>query len=304
MNLKMNHTKALIILSVFFVVAFIGRFAVIPGIAKNSGTVAGVPEYKNPFESLVLPTPQAAYVYDAETGETLYSFHENSQLPLASLAKIMTVLVAADSLPENSEVAISKKSVRVEGDSGFLIGEKWSFLDLAHLTLVGSVNDGAAALAEAVEGEETFVDQMNKKARELGLEKTYFLNESGLDESGGTAGAYGSARDVARMLAYAHEKYPEIFDATRHEGVTVESSNSRKMTFWNTNNTIGRLPGALVSKTGTTPLAGGNLGVVFDAGLNHPIAAVVLGDDPEGRFATMEKLVETTRGFFATQHYE
>lgn len=299
----MNHNKAFTILSFFFIAGLVTRFVFLPALFPKELPLAVKEIPPNPFDQLSFDA-SAVYVYDIETGEELYARGEGDQLPLASLTKLMTVIVAEEELGPESRLAISKRSVAVSGDSGLLVGEEWSLRNLAMLTLVGSLNDGAAALAEAVKGEETFVDRMNKKARELGLEKTYFLNESGLDESGATAGAYGSAKDVARILAYAAEAHPDVFAGTRYGEVAAASESSRVLSVSNTNDLVVSLPGTILSKTGTTPLAGGNLGVVFDAGLDRPVAAVILGDDPLRRFDDMERLVSATREFFATKIYE
>ena len=189
------------------------------------------------------------------------------------------------------------------------VGEKWRARDLLDFTLLVSSNDGAASLAAAAglvfsgSGQNTestitdvatrendFVGKMNEKARSLGLVQTYFLNETGLDLQSQVSGAYGSARDVANLLAYAVEKYPDLFEATRQPTLKVSPLDGKSREAKNTNEAVLKIPGLIASKTGYTDLAGGNLAVLFDAGLGHPIAIVVLGSSEQGRFADVEKL--------------
>ena len=131
---------------------------------------------------------------------------------------------------------------------------------------------------------------MNAKARKLGLAQTYYLNATGLDGSEQVSGGYGSARDVAFLLAYIIKNAPHAISATRYSSVAVVSSQA-SYTAKNTNSSLPQIPGLIASKTGFTTLAGGNLAVVFDAGFNHPIAVVVLGSTREGRFRDVQKLV-------------
>ncbi len=311
----MKQNSALIFFSCCFCLGIFVRFLVVPAMSPRvipREIVAEKP--RNPFAGLVL-SAKAAYVYDATTDEVIFAYNENARLPLASLAKVMTVITAAEVLPRDTILKISS-----DAGSELVSGDRWALDRLADVTLVGSLNGGAmtfsevagARLALGTKGagismaskRKLFIEAMNKKALEMGLKETYFLNESGLDESRETAGGYGSARDIAHLFAYGAEHHPDLFAATRYGSVTAYSLQSRKLTVFNTNEAIAALPGALLSKTGTTLLAGGNLGVVFDVGIDHPVVAVILGDTSEGRFADMSELVRRTRVYFSTRHYE
>ncbi len=260
-------------------------------------------------EGRVFPAPEleakAAYVFDIKEKRGLYAKNENVQLPLASLAKLMTALVALRNAPENELVTISENAVKKEGDSGLFIGEKWPLKNLIGLTLVSSSNDGAAAIAEAFNyraGDETnasFVEKMNYAARELGLKQTYFLNETGLDFDGTTSGAYGSAKDVSKLLINILSERPEIAEMTSYKEI-VASSIKDNHHATNTNRILDEIPGLLLSKTGYTDLAGGNLAVIFEVSAGRPIVAVVLGSTEEGRFSDMKKIIETTVRFLKT----
>ncbi len=203
------------------------------------------------------------------------------QLPLASLTKIMTALVAQENLPSHLLVTISKEAVLQEGDEGFKTGEQWPLADLMDAMMISSSNDAAFALASELNKDlgKDFVLLMNKKAEELNLMQTYFVNPTGLDFSKNTAGAYGSAKDIVNLILYVIKNYPSLMEITRFEKIEI---NLRE--FKNTDKIITDLAGFIAGKTGFTDLAGGNLAVVADKGYAHPFIIVVLGSTPDGRF--------------------
>lgn len=244
---------------------------------------------------------KAAIVYDLATGEVLYERNSRSQLPLASLTKLLTVYAAADTLSADSTVTITDSALLPEGDSGFSTGERFSFSDLARLALVSSSNDATAAIAEtaAVARATTGKNLLAGAASAIGLSQTYALNGTGLDESTSISGGYGSARDVAKLSGELLRKAPEIARATTASSITIYSKDGIPHTLPNTNPEVVRVPNILLSKTGFTDLAGGNLAVVYDAGMNHPIAVVVLGSSREGRFRDVNALIARTNEYFA-----
>jgi serine-type D-Ala-D-Ala carboxypeptidase (penicillin-binding protein 5/6) len=246
---------------------------------------------------------KAAFVFNAATGEILYEKNKNVQLPLASITKVMTSIVASEKLAGDTNITISEQDLQTEGDSGLLANEKWKLRDLLNFSMMVSSNDGARALASAVSAfnrntfygdnihARSFVEEMNLKAQVLGLKQTYFLNPTGLDESDTQSGGYGSAQDVAHMFAYALERAPEAMEATIKDNMWFTSTSGFEHPAINTNEALGNIPGLIAGKTGYTTLAGGNLVVAFDAGFGDPIVAVVLGSTREGRFDDMTKLV-------------
>src|SRR5690606_28527663 len=112
-----------------------------------------------------------------------------------------------------------------------------------------------------------------------------FFNESGLDITESRSGGYGSAKDMTTLLTYTLREHPELFSATRYDQLVFTSLDNIDHRARNTNTDINAIPGLLVSKTGFADIAGGNLAIVFDAGLGRPIAIVVLGSTYEGRFS-------------------
>ncbi|MBI1974356.1 MAG: D-alanyl-D-alanine carboxypeptidase [Candidatus Zambryskibacteria bacterium] len=247
----------------------------------------------HPFPVLSLEA-KAVYVYDIRAGKVLFARNEDKRLPLASLTKIMSAVVAEESLPESLAVKVDAEALREDGDSELLRDERWNFKNLLNFSLVTSSNDGIKAVALAFGAASDFVSAMNEKASKLGLKNTYFWNETGLDESDVKGGAYGSARDFTRLMSYAWESYPEIFSGTREQVATFTSLDNKIHTAKNTNDIVGDIPGLLASKTGYTSTAGGNLSIIFDPELGYPIAITVLGSSEEGRFRDMEKLVSAS----------
>ncbi len=257
----------------------------------------------DPFENLELEAT-AVYVFDVVSGESLYTYNEDTKLPLASLTKMMTAIVATDLVPVSTIVTIDKSDISAEGDSGLLVGEKWRMSDIIDFTLTTSSNDGASAIAAVAgslgqnaygvsseQAKNDFVNKMNLKTKEIGLSETYFLNESGLDLSENQSGSYGTAKEMALLMAYTLKNKSELMEATSRDRFLISSLNSVGHTATNTNQAVTNIPGLLASKTGFTDLAGGNLVVAFDAGMMRPIIVSVLGSSIDGRFKDVEKLV-------------
>lgn len=237
-------------------------------------------------------------VLDARTDKILFEKNPNTALPLASLTKIMTALVADESLPKDSEVIIDQSSLAVDGESGFKENQKWKFNDLLHLTLLKSSNDGAHAIANAVSSIDnvSFQDKMNEKAKELDLSSMRFNNESGLDlENTNQAGGYGSAMDMAKLMQYILNNKADLLEITKNDLWNFKSLDNTFYQVKNTDLVVDKIPGILASKTGYTLLAGGNLTVAFDVGLNHPIIIVVLGSSWDGRFSDVLTLAESAQ---------
>lgn len=244
---------------------------------------------------------KAGYAEDLKTGAVIYEKNSDVQLPLASITKLMTVLVAHDTLTSNDLVTITAEATKPEG-TDVAVGEVWKAEDLMDYTLITSSNDGAHALALASakkrgETYDGFLTAMNAKASAIGLSQAYFANDTGLDVSVSSAGAYGSARDAARLLAYAVERYPRLMERsvsgrTEFTPVAGETHIAK-----NTSGFIGSLPGAIASKTGFTDLAGGNLTIVYEPVPGRPLALAVMGSTREGRDADMATLSKAAKKY-------
>ena len=235
---------------------------------------------------------KAAIVYDPTNGRILYAKNAQKQLPLASLTKLMTAEVVLGQMAANTSVQITKKDLDADGDLGLRAGDTLSLFDLLKLGLVASSNDAMAAAAASLGS--NYLTAMNDMANKLGLTKTYFLNPTGLDLSRDSAGAYGSAYDVARLAATFYKEYPDYFSLTTNRKVTVQSG-TRTLSAVATALPLSSLPGFIGAKTGYTDLAGGNLVVIFDIEIGHPLVAVVLGSTEQGRFDDIRTLAHAIR---------
>lgn len=265
--------------------------------------VASQREKTNPsaFSDISI-TGRAAFVIDLSTETVLFEKNARTQVPLASLTKIMTALVAADALDPDAKVVITEAMLTPEGDSGLRVGDVWPLTDLLALTLIASSNDGAEALAESAEAvlARDFTSLMNERAQQIGLTETFFANPTGLDVSGTQGGSYGSARDIARLLAYSVRKHLPVIEYSKHASYTGRSIGGAVVLVSNTNELVDDIPGLIASKTGFTDLAGGNLAVVFDRGLAQPVVVVVLGSTQAGRFSDVATLVRASEAYYHT----
>lgn len=251
---------------------------------------------------------KAVSVYDVNSGRTIFAINSDTQLPLASITKLMTALTAVELLGEDSKITIKSEFLREEGDSGLAISESWNLKDLLDFSLVSSSNDGARSVASVIGaaklnspdydlGRKQFIEKMNVKAKDIGLKQAFFVNETGLDV-GDVSGGYASATDVSNLMKYLIQKHPEVIEATRYESLNIKS-DSKNHKAQNTNDIVNSIPGLIASKTGFTDLAGGNLVIAFDASLNKPIIVTVLGSTQNGRFEDVQKLVNASLEYFA-----
>lgn len=260
------------------------------------------------FDRLAL-SAKSAIVVDITDGRTLYALRPDTQWPLASLSKVALALAVADALDPRTTVTIPFDTGYNSHASGSLQkGERWKLQDVIDYTLAVSSNTGADILARIAApeiqkkyplapAENTAVWRMNDLARSLSLEHTYFLNNNGLDVSETQSGAYGSARDVATLFAYAASSTPLTFVATRSRQFTLRSVDGITTTAINTDEALPDLPDLVLGKTGYTELAGGNLAVVFALD-DHLISITVLGSTYDGRFDDMRALAAATKQAF------
>ncbi len=250
----------------------------------------------------------AVFVWDAKEDKVLFEKNSDQILPLASITKLMTTLLTYELFDPESKTTLPMAAILQSGDTGLLAGEEFKTGDLQELALISSSNDAAFALGAAV-GEALgsqdptaqFVTGMNIRAEELGLDTLDFKNTTGLDLSVSEPGAVGSARDVSLLLEYIVDNYPELLDPTTETRARVYNTDGNYHEAFNTNDLVGDIPNLLGSKTGFTDLAGGNLTIAFDAGINHPIIITVLGSTRDGRFSDVIKLVESVQESFNTQ---
>lgn len=300
----LKENKRLIVMAIFFVVLtsffiYISNLEKQKTLLKNKNLI----DYQAVLNNIVLA--KSFYVYDILDDKPIFLKDEHAKLPLASITKLMTGVIASDTMPDTTIITINKEDVSVEGDSGLAVGEKWKLKDLLNFSLIMSSNDGMHAISrsidylQAVNNLDT-VKMMNKKAEDFGMSDTFFINETGLDINKNMSGSYSSAYDISILLTKIMKDYQNMISDTNKKAELFVSENNIKHTAINTNASINEIAGLLASKTGFTDLAGGNLAIVFDAGFMHPVVVVVLGSTEEGRFSdavllakfTLEKLSE------------
>lgn len=185
---------------------------------------------------------------DGATGRVLWEKNAREQALIASTTKIMTGLLVAENCDLQTEIAVPKEAVGVEGSSLYLKeGERLTVEALLYGMMLHSGNDAATALAIYCSGsEEAFVELMNRKAADLGLEQTHFANPHGLDSKDN----YSTALDLARLTAYAMEN--PVF----HQVVSTKTATFGQRSFTNHNKLLWRYEGAVGVKTGYTRSAG------------------------------------------------
>lgn len=244
---------------------------------------------------------KSAVVFDVKSGEIIYEKNPDQALPIASISKLMTAYAASVLLPLDSVVTINSAEATTVSSAGLIAGERWKLSDLIAFTLVSSSNGGAQAIADDTErvSQTDFVAQMNGMAKEIGLVNTVFRNPTGLDvleES--VSGSYSTAREVALLYSHIFNNSPEILTGTNKPFLSKYSLDNTKHSVANTNGLIAKIPSLISSKTGTTNLAGGNIAFIFSPRPNHPVAVVVLGSTPDGRYSDASKLLSATLGHF------
>jgi len=214
----------------------------------------------------------------------LWSLREEAELgsrdpdsprAFASITKVMSAILAVENADLDAPVVISPTAgatpIGYDGQPDVRTGETWTMRDLLILTLVGSGNKASAALGEGVAGSlEAFVDLMNAKAAELGLDDTAFTNPHGLD----APGHLSTPRDLVELGRYAL-RHDTLLEVMRIEQITFEP-NGRIVEVTNTNRLVGKFPGYGGLKTGDTLGAGQTLLSYVDTGTGGLIG-VVLG---------------------------
>ena len=208
---------------------------------------------------------------DAELG----SLDPDSQRAFASITKLMSAILAVENADLDAEVVISSTAgntpIGYIGQADVRTGEVWTMQELLILTLVGSGNKASAALAEGVAGtQQAFVEMMNARAAELGMESTNYTNPHGLD----AVGHLSTPRDLITLGRYSLQ-YDELLAIMRIKQITF-TPGGREVTVQNTNRLVGRFPGYGGLKTGDTLGAGQVLLSYADTGTAELIG-VILG---------------------------
>ena len=236
-------------------------------------------------------TSHAALLMEKTTGQILYAQNEHEALPPASVTKIMTVLLTMEAIDSgrialDDVVTVSAYAAGMGGSQVFLAeGEQITVDDLLKGVCVSSGNDAAVALAEHVACvTELFVEQMNNRARELGMNDTHFVNCTGLAAEGHVT----SAHDIALMSRELLLHHPEVRNYT-----TIWMDTLRNGTFGlnNTNKLIRFYDGATGLKTGFTREAGYCISATAERDGMELIAVIMKGNTSDSRNADAKALL-------------
>ncbi|MBQ3816891.1 MAG: D-alanyl-D-alanine carboxypeptidase [Clostridia bacterium] len=202
----------------------------------------------------VSTSARSAVLITGDSGEVIYSQNENERLPMASTTKIMTALLLCEYGHFDEEITVTKEMVAVEGSSmGLLPGDKVTLHDLLYGIMLASGNDAANVAATVIGGTVLeFVEIMNKKAAELGLENTHFVTPSGLD----AAEHYTTALDLANLARFAL-KNDEFAKAAASKTEVLNYGNPPyRRSLSNHNRLLKSYEGAVGVKTGFTKKSG------------------------------------------------
>lgn len=237
-------------------------------------------------------TAPSAILIEASSGQVLYELDADKKMPIASVTKTMTMLLIMEAIDSgkirlSDMVTTSEHAASMGGSQVFLeVGEKMSVDEMLKAIAVASGNDAAVAMAEFISGTETaFVEQMNKRAAELGAKNTHFINCNGLDE---TDEHYSSARDIAIIGAelLKHQKIGKYLT------IWMDTIRNGKFGLSNTNKLIRFYDGANGIKTGSTDKAKYCLAAAAKRD-NMQLIAVVLGAPTTAdRFSSARKLLD------------
>ena len=244
-----------------------------------------------PASSAPAVSSPSVVLMDADTGTVLYAKDENTERPLASVTKVMTLLLIFEALEEGKftlqdTVTVSAHAAGMGGSQVYLEENETQTVDtMIKCIAVASANDASVAMAEFVSGsEEAFVSEMNAKAAELGMEHTHFVNACGLDADG----HYSSALDIALMSRELTVSYPQIFEYTSiwMEDITHHTKKGDStFTLSSTNKLLKQYPYATGLKTGSTSQAKFCLSATASKDNVHLIAAIMAADDSKTRIA-------------------
>lgn len=223
---------------------------------------------------------KSAILVDFNTGKVLYSKNENEPLAMASMTKVMSMLLIMEKIDDGSLkyddiVEISTESSSMGGSQIFLNpGDKYKVIDLLKGVAMASANDAVVALAEKTYGsKEHFIEAMNKKAESLGLKNTHFVNVHGLDEEG----HYSSAYDMS-VMARELLKHEKILDFTRVYEEYLTKPDGSQIWLVNTNKLVRFYDGVDGLKTGFTQKAGYCLTATGKKN-NLRLISVVMGEE-------------------------
>ena len=239
---------------------------------------------------------KSAVLMDAATGTVLFEQNAHEALPPASVTKVMTMLLIMEAIDSGrigweDTVTASEAAAQKGGSQIYLkVGETMCVRDMVKSIAVASANDCACAMAEHIAGSETaFVEQMNTRAKELGMQDTHFVNCTGLDDDPAAKDHKTSAHDIALMSRELMVNHPDIKQYTT---MWMDTVRNGEFGLSNTNKLVRFYPGATGLKTGFTSQAGHCLSATAQREDMELIAVVMGCESSAKRFAACKQLLD------------
>lgn len=218
---------------------------------------------------------------------TVSELNPEKRWPIASLTKLMTSVIALEAIGSEARVVLSEKAVNTEGAAGdFKPGETFQAYDLVKAMLVASSNDAAAALTEFF-GEQKFMNEMQRKANDLKMYNTTYLEPTGLSFVN-----QSTASDLVKLVKYIYENHPEILTVSREPAAELKELKSGKSRKIETVNQFAGQPDFIGGKTGYIDEAGRNLIGLFEIKGQRVLFIVLGAEDAFAEVGALKKMIE------------
>ena len=289
----MHKLKSLICCLLIIIFTFVGYIPVFAEEALYVWSPSSTPVNSDSSSSDPLNLEsESAVLIEQATGQVLYEHNMHEKLRPASVTKVMSILLIMEAL-DSGQISLTDQVPCSENASSMGGSQIWldpretlTVDDMLKAICVASANDCVVAMAEYIAGsEEAFVQKMNDKAKELGMNDTTFKNCHGLDEDGHLTSSY----DIALMSRELLVKHPQV---TKYTTIWTESLRDGKSEITNTNKLIKTYKGATGLKTGSTGLALYNLSASATRDNLSLIAVIMKAPSTKVRFAEAAKLLD------------
>ena len=239
---------------------------------------------------------KSALLMDMATGQILYEKNAHEPLAPASVTKVMTMLLIMEAIDSGkigwNDIVTTSESAAAKGGSQIYlkVGETMTVSDMVKSIAVSSANDCACAMAEHIAGSETaFVEKMNQRAQELGMNDTHFVNCTGLDDDEEAKTHLTSAHDIAVMSRELMKNHPNIQKFTT---IWMDTVRGGSFGLANTNKLVRFYPGATGLKTGFTAAAGYCLSATAKRDGLELVAVVMGAKTSQERFAACKSMLD------------
>jgi len=217
-------------------------------------------------------TARSFLAKNLENNSVLLQKNSEKPYPIASITKLMSAVVAAEKIDLSRKIILTEQMLKPYGHSPSLyLDLSVSAENLLKASLIQSTNDAAEALSYFI-GKENFIALMNKKAEEIGMTNTVFYDSHGLSPANRS-----TARDLAKLLAYAHNNHPELLTITRDNDFWLPDKTGRQLKFRNMNNFY-PFANFIGGKSGYLPQAKQTFASIFRI-KDAPVAVIILYSD-------------------------